>query len=107
MKATTTGLLAIVMLLAACATDPTARWAQQRSALTTVQNTISDLHESGIIDDEQLLAVEPGVKAARAALAHAFAELPDGGTAFESYMSLAKATLGTLRQFYQPKPEGE
>lgn len=100
-------LLGLAVILGGCASSPTTRWAQQREALTSVQDTISDLHESGVVSDRQLLEVHPYLVAARTALADAEAHIGDAGPDFDDALSRARRAIGTARRLIEQRTSDE
>lgn len=98
-------LLTLLLCLAGCAVTPTARWAQARDALTTGQNVTLQLHDAGVVSDEELVAADQGVQAARRALSIAESQLPDGGQTFEQWMHLVDGVLETLQQYQLQEAE--
>lgn len=96
-RRTQTALLIIVtLLLVACSTNPTNRWAQARSTLTRAQDTVLFLHQAGVVDDATLLKADPIAKAARAALDKAELALPEGGAGFDHYLGIVDSMLDRL-----------
>lgn len=92
------GTLAVAacLLLAACASDPTTRWAQARDTLTTTQDVVLILHASGSVSDETLVRkIDPAVQVARAALQKAEDALPDG-PGVSDYLDVAEAAVRRL-----------
>ena len=85
-------LLLAVMILVACSPNPTNRWAQARSTLSTVQDTVRIAHSAGVIDDDVVLTADPIAQAARSALEEAETFLP------EHYMQLVDAMLARLEE---------
>ena len=84
------------LVLAACASTPTARWAQSRDTLTTTQDLVLILHEAGAVSDETLVhRIDPAVQVARAALQKAEEALPDGPGVYD-YLEVAEAAVGRL-----------
>jgi len=85
--------LLILLVLVACSSNPTNRWGQARLTLSTTQDTILIAHTAGLVDDQLIVAIDPVVQAARAALDKAAMFLPDGGSGFEAYMQIVEAML--------------
>lgn len=90
-------LLALLLVLTACQTSPTERWAVARQSLTTTQDVLSTLHDGGMIEDEQMLQTEPFIKTARAALVKAEALLPDE-PGVDEYLDVVAAALAKLEE---------
>ena len=88
----------VVFALVACSTNPTNKWAQARSTLTVVQDTVLIAHNAGMISDQQLTDADPAVQSARAALVKAEEFLPEGGLEFEQYMAIIDAILARLEE---------
>lgn len=97
-------LLGLVVILGGCASSPQARWAQQREALTSVQDAVSDLHEAGLLSDDELLAVHPSLVAARTALAEAEAHIGDASPPFDDALMRAREAIATVRRHLQHPP---
>lgn len=91
-------LLLLVASVAGCAASPTQQWAEARITLNTAQDALVDLHAAGVITDKDLVATEPIVKPARAALDAAEARLPDGGPTFEGLLQVALAAVTKLKE---------
>lgn len=91
---------ALIALLAAiaggCAKSPTAQHAQAMSAMTTTQNLIRQRHQAGLLDDADIVALDPYVQAARAGVIEAGAGLPEGGPFFETALRAAMTSLEHL-----------
>ena len=92
------GLLFTLFLIVGCSSNPTNRWAQARSTLTTAQDSVLIAHTAGLVSDATLVAADPIAQATRAALDKAETYLPDGGTNFESYMGIVDSMLARLEQ---------
>lgn len=90
-----------LLLLTACASTPEARWVKQREAVSTAQDVSVSLHQSHVIDDEQLLTVSPWIKAARLKVNQAWTQLPDGGESFDNQLDQAADLLAQIRQVLQ------
>jgi hypothetical protein len=63
-----TMLLAMVLVVGCQRQSVERTWATMRVGLTSAQNTALLLHERGLITDEELLSIDPGIQQARAAL---------------------------------------
>ena len=92
----TVTLILVTLLLVACSTTPTNRWAQARSTLTRAQDTVLFMHQAGVIDDATLLKADPIAQAARAALDKAELALPEGGAGFDHYLGIVDSMLDRL-----------
>ena len=90
-------LLIPLILLTACATTPTARWVQQREAVTTTQDVIVSLHEAEIVSDDAVRKVAPWIVTARNGVNMAYADLPDGGPAFDSRLAKVRSLLSRIK----------
>lgn len=109
MKRRSTAAIAAIacLFLAACASNPTARWAQARDGLTTSQDVMLILHDAGEISDEQLVReIDPAVQVARAALSKAEEALPDGPGVLD-YLDVAEAAVRRLAAIQDDYEEGQ
>lgn len=97
-------LLLVCLLLAACASTPTNRWAQARVTLTSAEKTALAAHRSGLISDGILVRSDGLVKTARAALDKAELQLPEGGSVFEILMSAADEAIKQIEAMAATTP---
>lgn len=87
-------LLLIMTASAGCAATPQDRWYQQREAL----NTANQIYMANVplMDDQQIVQRGQLLQAARASLTTAQAQLPEGGSAFDSALDVVQAILVQL-----------
>ena len=91
-------LCAIVLVCVAvpgCST-PEKRWYAQRASLTSFQQSVLDAHAAGVVDNETLVSMDVGVRAARRWLDAAKPFLPAGGDTFDAYIASTIAVLAEL-----------
>lgn len=103
MNATKRWCVFVVMLfvMASCASNPTDQWFQQRAVLTGVTELVGVAHDSGVIDDEQLVyEIDPLIVGARSYLEQAFEYLPNGGPTFDMLMNALDVALLSLQPYY-------
>jgi len=84
-------LLLIMTASAGCAATPQDRWYQQRKALNTANQIY--LANVPLMDDQQIVQRGQLLQAARASLTTAHAQLPEGGSAFDSALDVVQAIL--------------
>ena len=101
----------MVTLLTAsgCASNPRARWFQQRAALTAAQNTLLDLVDHGhLTDSDTIRSLGLLCLAAEKALVEAEKFRDEGGSAFEDHLASAAAILrhlaGEMQARAPPEP---
>ena len=92
----------ILLLLAGCK-SPTQQWAVQRESLTVATKALTTAAQAGAINDEQIITADVFVKAARRGLEVAEGYLPDGGGAFDSYLSAVDTALIKVAEIYSKK----
>ena len=86
-RTTRAGVLILAMLLfIGCSTVPSDRWQQQRTALTTANILFVTLKSE--LDPEDVRTIATILDTARQGLEKARLLLPEGGTAFDDYLSL-------------------
>lgn len=100
-------LLVPLVLLTACATTPTARWVQQREAITTTQDVIVSLHEADIVSDDAVRQVAPWIVTARNQVNMAYTDLPDGGPAFDSRLAQARDLIARIKALIREEQTDE
>jgi len=100
----TVALLAItvVLMLAGCKT-PTQQWAAQRETLTTVTSGLTAAARAGALNDEQIITADVFVQAARRGIEVAESYLPNGGSAFDSYLAAVDTAIIKVGEIYQRK----
>ncbi|MBI1373357.1 MAG: hypothetical protein GC159_11555 [Phycisphaera sp.] len=96
---TTRSLLFIAVVLAltaaaGCAATPEDRWFQQRDALNTA-NRIYLAHVP-VMNDEQVVHYGELLRAARAELDKAKAQLPRGGSTFDTTLNVVESILARV-----------
>lgn len=89
-------VLTAVLLLAACASSPVDRWYKAASTVATLNDTVVDLHELGLLADRDVKAIAPGLKTVNGALDKAKERLPEGGTVFETLLDTVTETHSHL-----------
>ena len=106
----------LLLFVIGCGVTPRAQWAEQRSLLSAVQDTLVELHQGNIISDHDFLKAHSASLIARRYLEEArqyFDE--DTGEAknedaFEQTLTLAKAIIhglqGTIVAFSRISEEG-
>lgn len=100
-------LILVVLLLTACASDPTARWAQQRVALTGAQDLMVVANSTGRLSDADLVKAAPFVQSVRDALTLAETYLPEGGPSFDLLLDFCDSLttrLSALDVAHLPEP---
>jgi len=98
-RKTTHSLLFIAIVLAltaaaGCAATPEDRWFQQRDALNTA-NRIYLAHVP-VMSDEQVVHYGELLRAARAELDKAKAQLPNGGSTFDTTLNVVESILARV-----------
>lgn len=51
----------MLLVVAGCAQTPKARWAQARKTVTSAERTMLTLNDTGVMDDQAMLAADPWV----------------------------------------------
>lgn len=99
----------LFLFLSGCAAmqTPAAQWAAARETLTVTQNTMLTLHDTGVVDDDDLLELDPYVKAARAAIEEAEKHIEADDAAFHRYLDIAMRALATLEREHNKRLEGQ
>ncbi|MFA9478532.1 hypothetical protein ACERK3_09510 [Phycisphaerales bacterium AB-hyl4] len=97
-------LLGLAMLFGGvgCAGSPETRWAQQREALISINDAVSDLYEGGVLGDADMVAIHPYLVAARVALAQAWlAHESDAPDEFDEALTRARESIAAARRWLQ------
>lgn len=93
------------VMVAGCASDPRAQWAQGREALTAAELKLVEAAEAGTLTRTEILLIDPFVQAGRAALNDAERRIDEGDTSgFKADMRAFAAILQRLTQLYLPPP---
>ncbi len=88
----------VLAFLTGCAgTTPRARLAEQRQALTSLNETFSDAVDAGQLTDRQTVDIGTVLQTASGYLDTAKQELPEGGATFESYLQKTQRILELMR----------
>jgi hypothetical protein len=100
-------LLLVTMLYVVGCASPRAQWAVARSSLSTTENAIVAASQSGLIQDRDLVTLEPFAKSAQAALAEADKELTANNdqptSRFRFYLNIAATTAAKLKGYQAVK----
>lgn len=100
-------VLALLVMLAGCASTPRAQWATQRDALSFLSESLVDAHKAGEITDEQFREGYEIVKSVRTYLKDARASLERGDDEqYERIMDHVRAGLKALREYNQLSADG-
>jgi hypothetical protein len=100
------GIFAMLLTAGGCA-SPRSQWAVAQTTLNQTEHTLVSAHQAGLISDKDFLATEPFVKASRAALERADAELAASGPdekpsdKVKFYLDIEQATVVQLNKFPQ------
>ena len=90
----------LILLLAGCASSPSRQWAQANESFIAAQDLIGIAHDAGILSDEDLVATEPYVMAARAALDKA-EENFDNPDRFNAYLQAARSAIVEIGKYQE------
>lgn len=99
-------LLAAVLLVA-CSSNPTNRWAQARDGLSRAETLVLDGHTAGRVSDETLLELDPLIRSARRSLTVAESQLPEGGDTFDKNLAIVEAAADELLRQYGTNTGGD
>lgn len=77
-------------------------WAAARRSVTAAETVLLDLHAGGVLTDEKLVALDPAMKTARAALAAALPLVEAGDPSADGWLLVAEDSIRTIQAGVTP-----